>query len=48
VLGRVLINHDHRTQQDISLPLRVSAEKQNEYEGQQEHEGYEHGNIVCR
>ena len=25
-----------------------SAEKQNEYEGQQEREGYEHGNIVCR
>ena len=26
----------------------VSAEKQNEYEGQQEREGYEHANIVCR
>jgi hypothetical protein len=26
---------------------RVSAEKQNEYEGQQEREGHERGNIVC-
>jgi hypothetical protein len=28
--------------------LRVSAEKQNEYEGQQERHGHERGNIVCR
>jgi len=28
--------------------LRVSAEKQNEYQGQQEREGHERGNIVYR
>jgi hypothetical protein len=31
-----------------TLLLRVSAEKQNEYEGQQESEDHECGNIVCR
>src|SRR5215831_12114881 len=27
---------------------RLSAEKQNEYQGQQEREGHERGKIVCR
>jgi len=30
------------------LPLRVSAEKQNEYQRQQDHDGRECGNLVCR
>jgi hypothetical protein len=29
-------------------PLPLSAEKKNEYQGQQERKGHERGNLVCR
>jgi hypothetical protein len=40
--------HHRSPQQVIPLLSWVSAEKQNEYQGQQEREGHERGNIVFR